>query len=87
MNRLHWPTQSIGGVPSKVRFTMNALRKAKPVRDDTGRIIGVPSLRPKPPSQRITAKQVRVTLAELLAYLDGEHNDDSVIEKARQIAA
>ena len=40
---------------------------------------------PKP--KRITAKQAREALANVLAYLDGDHDDWSAIETARALAA
>ncbi len=71
-----------------LRFTLAQLRRWKPIRNDRGVIIGVDRLKSKQScAKRITAKQARSMLSELLAYIDGEHNDDTVITRARQLAA
>lgn len=41
----------------------------------------------KPIKPRITAKAAREALGELLAWLDGDHEDESVLNRARALAA
>lgn len=77
--RASWPTQA----GSRVKFTFAGLRKMKVIRDDRNRIVDVIVAKPK----RVTAKQATNTLANLLAYLDGNHNDPSAIEQARELIA
>ena len=76
-------------------FTLAQLRKWKAIRDSNGTIVGVD--RDKPKATRITKRQyddairrlaeAQTTLRQFVAYLDGQHTDASVIERARRIAA
>ncbi len=76
-------------------FTLAQLRKWKALRNSTGMIIGVD--RGKPKTTRITKRQyddtvrrlteAQSTLRLFVAYLDGHHDDASVVERARRIAA
>tara|TARA_Y100000310_G_scaffold315824_1_gene366854 strand:+ start:1912 stop:2244 length:333 start_codon:yes stop_codon:yes gene_type:complete len=64
-------------------FTLAEMKRWKPIRNSTGVIVGVDRAKRK----TVTAKQARTALSDLLRYLDGHHNDDGAIKRARQLAA
>ena len=73
---------------------MAQIRKWKPIRNGSNVIVGID--RGKPKATRITKRQyddavrrlveTQTMLRYCIAYLDGQHHDTAVIERARRIA-
>jgi len=66
--RESWPSQSIGGVPTRVRFTTTQLRKANVIRNPNGVMTGLE--RSKPRARRKPKSALSdFTISELTAEL------------------
>lgn len=74
---------SIDGTPIYVRFTMAELRKWTVLeRNAAGQVLRVG---PKPRASNPSATVYKKTLAELLGWLDGQHNDPEILDRARSL--